>query len=96
MRAQRRAVLARGAAQADRFFLRRRSTHRVLFMNNGNPSDILTGEEVPVIGRIPRTAGPLPWKPRQIRLSAGLPSARIWGCPQILWIKVCVSCKFGA
>ncbi len=56
---------------------------------------ILTGRTAPVIGRVPSTDCRVPRNPRQIRLSAGLPPPPKRGCPQILWIIVCVSCKYG-
>jgi hypothetical protein len=64
-------------------------------MNKRIRFGILTGGAERVIERIPRTDGPLRRNPRQIRLSAGLLPSSNRGCPQILWIKVCVSCKFG-
>src|SRR6185369_9103215 len=55
---------------------------------------ILTGGLPRVIGRLPSADRPHPRIPRQIRLSGEVPPPREDGCPQILWIIVCVSCKF--
>ena len=42
-----------------------------------------------------RVAAAMARKPRQIRLGERSRYRRVACCPQILWIKVCVSCKFG-
>jgi hypothetical protein len=64
-------------------------------MNNLQASCILTGTVRPMSDRAASAEIAMARNPRQIRLGEGSrypPSAH---CPQILWIKVCVSCKLG-
>jgi hypothetical protein len=65
-----------------------------LFMNNLPASGILTGTWQPMSGRAAPEAMPTAGNPRQIRLGEERRVRRAARCPQILWIKVCVSCKF--
>jgi hypothetical protein len=65
-------------------------------MNNLHISGILTGAMTPMSDGAASAAVPMAGNPRQIRLGEEPHYRRAMRCPQILWIKVCVSCKFAS
>ena len=99
-RAIRRAAGAVGRAWRDRSrgsggqTVRHCSIRHRLFMNNCRSSGILTGRLSRVMGGNSISSPGLPANPRQPRLSRHLLTVGRAGFPQMLWIIVCISCKF--
>jgi hypothetical protein len=63
-------------------------------MNNQRPVTILSNAATTVTGGRRGGSGSIPGKPHLARLSAKRQAVASACFPQILWIEVCISCKF--
>jgi len=72
--------------------MRQRNITASLFMNNPQVFECPIGQSRAVGVRAPSANLSMSWKRRQTPVSGGSSRQRAACCPQILWIKVCVSC----